>query len=320
MKYIGEFSLNIYKQTKKIKKIIAMARIDVDILLDDEDADVAGFMLEACGIDSPDFYDDERILTRENFEKNYDVLEKMVQVRQPDDIIAMNEPSRAPYFVIGYFALLTGAKISEKLRQGILEAAKWEHEEGYWLDEGFALKRRIYLEDFQEKIQIHKAGQKLHAASFKYSEKDFINSKVVVGINQFKNYCDYGKIQDIKHVNLDGWGLKSIPQEVFELNNLKSLSLEFNELSEIPSEISNLTSLTRLYLNYNLLELLPESIGKLSSLKSLSIIHNRISHLPESLKDLENLKHILVRGTNISRAPNFLKPARFDKMNETIYL
>jgi len=27
-----------------------MARIDVDILLDDGEADVAGFMLEACGI------------------------------------------------------------------------------------------------------------------------------------------------------------------------------------------------------------------------------------------------------------------------------
>lgn len=288
-----------------------MARIDVGILEDDEEADEAGFMLEACGIFSPDFYHNERVLTRENFEKNYDALDKMVQVRHPN---------RAPYFVIGYFALLTGAKISEELRQGILEVAKWEHEEGYWKDEGFALKRRIYLEDFQEKIRIYKAGQKLHAARFKYSEKDFMESKVVVGINQFRDYCDYRKIQEIKHVNLDGWGLTSIPQEVFELTNLKSLSLEFNQLTEIPSEISNLSSLTRLYLNYNLIETLPESIGKLSSLKGISIVHNNISQLPESLKDLKNLKHIFVRGTNISRAPNFLKAARFDKINETIYL
>jgi len=288
-----------------------MARIDVDILLDDEEADVAGFMLEACGIDSRDFFHNERVLTRENFKKNYDILEKMVQVRHF---------IRAPYFVIGYFALLTGARISEELRQGILEAAKWEHEEGYWTDEGFALKRRIYLDDFREKIQIHKAGQKLHTASFKYSEEDFMNSKVVVGINQFKDYCDHGKIQDIKHINLDGWGLTSLPQEVFELTNLKSLSLEFNELTEIPDEISNLVSLRHLHLDYNSLKTLPESIGRLSSLKSLSIIHNDISYLPESLKDLKSLKYIYVRGTNINQTPKFLRAIRFDKLNETIYL
>jgi len=285
--------------------------MDVEILDDDGEADVAGFMLEACGIFSPDFYRNERIFTRENFEKNYEVLEKMVQARHPD---------RAPYFVIGYFALLTGGRISEKLRQGILEAAKWEHEEGYWKDEGFALKRRIYLEDFQEKIQIHKPGQKLHSANFKYSEKDFMESNVVVGINQFEDYCDYGKIHDIKHVNLDGWNLKSIPEEIFELRNLKSLSLEFNQLTEIPDEISNLKSLKHLYLDYNSLETLPESIGKLLSLKGLSIIHNNISHLPESLKDLKALKYIYVRGTKIKKTPAFLRDARLDDLNMTIYL
>ncbi len=294
--------------------------MDVEILDDDDEADIASFMLDACGLDSSKFYFAERILTRENFEKNYEVLEKMVQVRQPEDAIEMNAISRAPYFVIGYFALLTGAKISEELRKGILEAAKWEHEEGYWLDEGFALKRRRYLEDFREKIQIHKAGQKLHTAIFKYYEKDFLTSKVVVGINQYQDYCDSGKIHDIEHLNLDGWGLKSIPQEVFELRNLKSLSLEFNELTEVPEEISNLTSLKDLYLDYNLLKMLSESIGMLSSLKELSIAHNDIFYLPESIKNLEKLKHIYVRGTNITRAPEFLKIVRFDDLSKTIYL
>lgn len=297
-----------------------MARIDVGILDDDEEADTAGFMLEACGIFSPDFYKNERILTKENFEKNYDVLEKMVQVRQPKGIMMKDNPRRASYFVIGYFALLTGGRISESLRKSILEAAKWEHEEGYWKDEGFSLKRRIYLEDFQEKIQIHQAGRILHAARFKYSEKDFMDSNVVIGINQFQDYCDYGKIQEIKHINLDGWGLKSIPDDIFELRNLKTLSLEFNELSEIPSEISNLVSLRHLYLNYNLLETLPEAFGRLSSLKAFSIVHNNISYLPDSIHNLKNLKYIYVRGTKITKSPYFLKNAEFDKITQTIYL
>ncbi|MFX1596385.1 MAG: leucine-rich repeat domain-containing protein, partial [Promethearchaeota archaeon] len=283
----------------------------------------AAYMLDACGIESTDFYYDERILTKENFEKNYEVLEKMVEVRQVKNLEYINgiyDPGRAPYLVLGYFALLTGGRISEKMRQGILESAKWEHEKGYWKDEGFALKRRIYLEDFQEKIQIHKAGQKLHAAIFKYSEKDFIDSKVVVGINQFQDYRDYGKLNDITHINLDGWGLKSIPEEIFELTNLKSLSLEFNNLKEIPDKFSNLSSLIYLYLNYNLLKMLPESIGKLSSLKGLSIIHNNISYLPKSIKDLKDLKHIYIRGTNITKVPEFLKDAELDGLTKTIYL
>ncbi len=288
-----------------------MARIDVGILLDDEESDIAAFMLEACGIDSSDFDDDERVLTKKNFDKNYDILEKMVQARHF---------IRSPYFVIGYFALLTGGKISKKLRQEIVEAARWEHEEGYWEDEGFALKRRIYLDDFREKIRIHKAGQRLHSAIFKYSKKDFIGSKVVVGINQFRDYCDYGKIQGVKHINLDGWNLNSIPKEIFALRDLKSLSLEFNQLTEIPEEVSNLTSLTRLYLDYNLFETLPISIGRLSSLKSLSITHNAVSTLPRSVKDLENLKHIYVWGTNITQVPEFLKAVKFEKINMTIYL
>ncbi len=43
-------------------------------------------MLEACGLESTDFYDDEKILTRENLEKNYKFLIKMVDVRQPGDV------------------------------------------------------------------------------------------------------------------------------------------------------------------------------------------------------------------------------------------
>jgi len=43
-------------------------------------------MLEACGLESTDFYDDEKILIRENLEKNYKFLIKMVDVRQPGDV------------------------------------------------------------------------------------------------------------------------------------------------------------------------------------------------------------------------------------------
>jgi hypothetical protein len=288
-----------------------MTRIDVGILEDDEEADVAAFMLEACGIESTEFLFNERILSRENFEKNSKTLLRMAKNRGS---------RRAPYFVIGYFALLTGAEISEKLRQKILEVAKWEHEEGYWHDNDFALKRKIYLEDFSEKIRIHKAGIKLHPAIFKYSGKDFVESRVLMGISQFRDIYENGNILDIEHLNLDGWNLMSIPQEIVELQNLKSLSLEFNQISEIREEISNLASLKHLFLNYNQIKVIPDSIGNLSSLESLSITHNGIASLPTSIKKLKNLTHIYVRGTKIHQAPKFLKASEFDDLNETIYL
>lgn len=92
-----------------------MARGSVDILDDDEEADIAAYKLEACGLESEDFYLDERVLTRENFEKNLDIFEKMAETRRLKNSKEVYEFNRAPYFVIGYLALLTGAKISEEL-------------------------------------------------------------------------------------------------------------------------------------------------------------------------------------------------------------
>ncbi|HEC37223.1 hypothetical protein LCGC14_0639560 [marine sediment metagenome] len=288
-----------------------MTRSGVGILDDNEEADIAGFMLEACGISSTDFLMNERLLTRENFEKNFKFLVKMAENRGY---------RRSSYFVLGYFILLTGTGISEKMRQKILNAAKWEHEEGYWHDKGFALKRKIYLEEFREKIRIHKAGTKLHPAIFKYDWMDFLASKVLIGVKQFQNFNESREFYDIEHVNLDGCNLKSIPEEIYDLRNLKTLSLEFNQISEIDKETSNLVSLKHFYLDYNQLESLPESIGNLLSLKGLSVVHNNVERLPISIKKLKNLKYIYVRGTGINRVPIFLKNSRFDTLSETIYL
>lgn len=122
-----------------------MARGGVEIFDDDEESDIAAYMLEACGLESKDFYANERVFTRENFEKNLDVLVKMAKVRRPKNPQEVYEFNRAPYFVIGYFALLTGARISETPRKDISEATKWEDETGWWRDESFALKRKIYI-------------------------------------------------------------------------------------------------------------------------------------------------------------------------------
>lgn len=288
-----------------------MSRDGVEILQDNEEADIADFMLNACGLELHKFLLNERVLTRENFEKNYNVLLKMVEGRNF---------RRAPYFVFGYFTLLVGAKLSERLRRDILKAADWKYEEGYWQDKGFAVKRRAYLEDFRKKISIHQEGRELHTASFKYSDHAFFESNVLIGLDQFQGALNLGNLDYVRHINLDGWGLKSIPQEIFDLKNLRTLSLEFNQIEEIPEELSNLNSLKSFYLNYNQLKRLPSSIGMLSSLKELSLIHNDIENLPKSIANLKKLRHIYVRGSKIEKLPKFLFSAKFDEFNHTIYL
>jgi Leucine-rich repeat (LRR) protein len=295
-----------------------MARCSPNVLGDDdEELDTASFMLDACGLDFfDDFYDDERILTRENFEKNFIFLKKMVDNRSF---------RRAPYFVIGYLILITGAEIPEDLRREILNAAKWKHEiSGYWLDKSIEVCRKICLKDFRQKIRAHIPGQKLRPIRLIYPDGNFdiytkYYSQTVIGLDEFHKSCKSGKIYDIKHLLLQGWGLKAIPEIVFKIKGLKTLSLRANQLQYIPAEISNLKALKDLDLYYNKLTRLPDSIGELSSLESLSIGNNQISALPSSMSHLKRLKNISVRGTQISKAPEFLNNARFDKLSGTIY-
>ncbi len=286
-----------------------MARGSARILDDDEEQDLKAFMLEACGIDSSDFFEDERVLTRENFEKNFIFLRKMVDNRSF---------RRAPYFVIGYLILVIGAYMPESLRYDILYESSWEHEQKQvrWLDRIDELERKIYLRDFTEKIYIHEAGQKLHPIRLIYFNGDrelYIknSSDVVVGINQFNEFCKSGKIYGVKHILLQGWGLKKIPEKIFELKDLESLALEHNQLAHIPDEIINLKSLKMLFLNYNEFTDFPESLLQLPSLEFLSLSNNYISSLPESIKNFKSLKDFYIRSNNIKEIPPFLNRTKF---------
>jgi hypothetical protein len=294
-----------------------MARSSPNILDDDEEFDTASFMLEACGLEYSDFYDNEQILTRENLEKNFNFLLKMVDKRSF---------RRAPYFVIGYFILITGAEMPEDLYHKILDAAKWKHEKGpYWFDKRDKVKRKICLKDFRQKIRAHKPGQKLRPLRLIYPHENGeiytkYYSQTVIGLSDFEKKCKSGKIYDAKHLLLQGWGLETIPEIVFKIKGLETLSLSANQLQNIPPEISNLKALKYLSLYYNLLTVLPNSIGELSSLESLSIVNNQISSLPSSMRHLKHLKNISVRGTQITETPKFLNAKRLDKYSGTIYL
>ncbi len=218
----------ILKDINQYKKV-SMARGSARILDDDEEIDLVTFMLDACGIDYSDFFYNERILTRENLEKNFKFLSKMVSNRQS---------RKSVYFVIGYLILITGSNMPEDLRQSILNYTKWEDEESVWLNKNKKIERKIYLKDFRKKILKHTSSQKLHPIRLIYlNGKDDLYAKfreeIIIGINEYHEACNTGKIFKAKHINLQGWGLKEIPKMIFKINNLESLCLEYNLLQEV---------------------------------------------------------------------------------------
>lgn len=279
-----------------------MARGSAQILDDDEELDLISFMLDACGIDDGDFFEDERVLTRENLEKNLKFLMKMVESRSS---------RRAAYFVIGYLILITGSRMPDDLRYKILNNTKWEDEENRWLDENKKIERKIYLNDFHEKIRSHIPGKKLHPIKLIYlnGKNDlYIKNRIntIIGINEFKSACKTGMIYNVRHVIVQGWGLESIPKEIFRIKDLETLGLEFNCLKEIPDDISNLFSLKILFLSYNNFKDFPKAITKLPILTTLSLNNNYISTLPEYINQLKSLKTLYIRKNKITRIPTYL--------------
>jgi len=273
-----------------------MARDGVEILADDEERDLLDFMLNICGLDSIDFYQNERILTRENLEKNYEVILKMIETHSFRNAI---------FFVFGYLTLITGLKIPEKIRSEILVITELELKKKY-RPKDFEIFRRICLEDFREKIKIHRPNMILRPVKLKYFGNLNL-SETIIGLKDFYKALDSDKIDKIKHVKLDGWDLKKIPAEIFELEGLESLSLEFNQIKNIPKKISKLSFLEYLDLGYNYIESYANSILELDSLTDLSLDHNLISNIPHDIVNLKSLEYLGLNNNKISFLPNFLK-------------
>lgn len=259
-----------------------MAKVTAEIMEGDDESDLESYFIKACDIDLRAYHKDRRILTREIFETSFDNIMEIVEKRAF---------YRETYLVLGYFILLTGAFLPEDLRAKIIDASKWEHEKGYW-DERLIRERKFYLKDLREKIRAHKPGVKLHLVYLKNTnDEDFTNG--VIGLDQFWDYVDSGKISSRKHINLDSCDLTAIPDPILKSNSLESLSLDYNKIEQIPKSIAKLSTLKRLYLNGNFLRTLPEEISDLSSLEILFLEENQLENLPTSIKNLKSLKIFL---------------------------
>ncbi len=277
-----------------------MGRDGISIFMDDDSSDLKTFMLNALGIDLMDFSANEHILTKEHIESNYETLLKMVDVRSRRN---------SSFFVLAYFILVSGAELPDDLRDTLLERTHWKHEKNIY-QRDFEIARQIYIKDFREKIKRHKRGIRLHPMNWAYNSED-VSEGLLVGVDQVNNWAINSRTSEIQHINLDGWDLEEIPEEVFEFKKLKSLRASYNRLTEIPKKITELKQLCVLGLCYNKIGKIPDYISELSSIESITLDNNEISTLPESLSTLQNLEELYIRMNQITEIPESLSSARF---------
>lgn len=107
----------------------------------------------------------------------------------------------------------------------------------------------------------------------------------------------------LKVLSLGANRLKSVPEEVFELQQLRSLYLGGNEITEISRDIKKLVNLRVLYLGGNCITSVPSEVGLLPNLQSLSLCENRIRSLPPTIAMLRNLRSLALHKNQLTALP-----------------
>lgn len=87
-------------------------------------------------------------------------------------------------------------------------------------------------------------------------------------------------------LDLEGLGLKVVPEGVRNLRELENLNLGRNNIRKLPEWIGELNALKGINLESNLLRQLPQQIGGLRELRIIWLLENRLEALPESLQGL----------------------------------
>ncbi|KAL7026929.1 hypothetical protein ACKWTF_005238 [Chironomus riparius] len=86
---------------------------------------------------------------------------------------------------------------------------------------------------------------------------------------------------NVKHLNFHKTGIKEVPQDIKNFNNLETLDLSNNKIKTLkPSDFHNMPALKKLSLDGNLIEDVDESAFDLPSLEWINLSGNKISSIP----------------------------------------
>jgi len=142
------------------------------------------------------------------------------------------------------------------------------------------------------------------------------------------------KAKQTQELDLSGMGFETLPEAVWELEDLKTIDLYNNKLTELPEYLTQFQSLEKLYASKNPISVLPLFLSDLPNLRVLkiddaqitefpnwlckhpalediSLENNQIEIIPSALKDLPKLRLMDFRGNPVINLPvSFLKATK----------
>ncbi|KAI8929312.1 hypothetical protein BC831DRAFT_444700 [Entophlyctis helioformis] len=125
-----------------------------------------------------------------------------------------------------------------------------------------------------------------------------------------------GQLLALEELDLSEHGLKSVPDELFQLRNLQTLSLFNNNLDCVPDAIANLHVLESLDLSVNELNTLSPSIGLLGQLSVLDLSNNNLAILPDAFGNMTGLVDLDLSNNQLASLPStFGMLKAMDKLN-----
>lgn len=116
-------------------------------------------------------------------------------------------------------------------------------------------------------------------------------------------------------LNLSGFGLASLPPELWELKELEWLDLSDNRFAQFPKGLRHFLNLTQLSLKNNNIKILDLSLLESPGLTSLDISNNKISFIPEHICQLKKLSFLYAENNAISTVPGGMGKLFFEHIS-----
>jgi len=261
---------------------------------------------DVCRISHDEYVTNKNIFTQKILENHLnEIIYRLEDMRENLDdrskfgeFVFCEEAIDVAFQILAILILETGSFLPKKVKKEVLKSTAWEYDKNWgWNTESINL-RRVYLDDFRNKIINHIPGKKTFLIDLKIGFDEQLK-KTCIGLKNFNKFIESRKIESVNYVNLDNSDLELFPKELFSLHHLESLSLERNLIKEIPEEIERLNNLNSLWLCHNNIKKVPESICKLKNLKILSLIDNQINFLPKSIEKMKTTIHIVISNNPI---------------------
>lgn len=130
------------------------------------------------------------------------------------------------------------------------------------------------------------------------NEDEFLDKEKIDIDEHHLNYLPKSlfRANAVKHLEIDSWSLKVLPDDFDALPTLETLTLEIgNDVTSIPPSIFRLKNLKKLIIKASGIKSLPDNMEGLESLEHLELDNLWIEALPHSFKQLKNLRSFKVK-------------------------